>query len=116
MFEYREGGVVDGSKFSGWGGGGWGGGGWNGGWYGNNRPPGRPPVVRPPVQPPAGGAQLFIVTARWGIPANQVDVSDRLRSFVRNGRINTVVNSTSMGSDPARGAPKTLWVTYTIGG
>jgi hypothetical protein len=37
MFEYREGSVVDGSKFSGWGGGNWGTGPWNGTW--NN--PGR---------------------------------------------------------------------------
>jgi len=34
MFEYREGSVVDGAKFSGWGGGNWGNGGWNGGWNG----------------------------------------------------------------------------------
>jgi hypothetical protein len=32
MFEYREGSTVDGSIFSGWGGGNWGQGGWNGGW------------------------------------------------------------------------------------
>ena len=31
MFEYREGSIVDGTIFSGWGGGNWGGG-WNGGW------------------------------------------------------------------------------------
>jgi hypothetical protein len=114
MFEYREGSIVDGSKFSGWGGGNWGGGQWNGGWFGNQRPPVRPPVVRPPAPP--GQAQLFIVTARWGTPANQVDVSDRLRSFIRNGRLSTAVNKVTMGSDPAPGAVKTLWVTYTVGG
>ena len=32
MFEYREGSVVDGSQFRGWGRGEWGQGGWNGGW------------------------------------------------------------------------------------
>jgi hypothetical protein len=32
MFEYREGSTVDGTIFSGWGGGNWGQGGWNGGW------------------------------------------------------------------------------------
>ena len=37
MFEYREGSLVDGSQFSGWGGGGWGGGGWRGGWNGTVR-------------------------------------------------------------------------------
>src|SRR5207237_8661798 len=34
MFEYREGSVVDGSMFRGWGRGDWGGGGWRGGWEG----------------------------------------------------------------------------------
>jgi hypothetical protein len=45
VFEYREGSVVDGAQFSGWGGGSWGGGGWKGGWNGSggsNRPPVRP--------------------------------------------------------------------------
>jgi hypothetical protein len=37
MFEYREGSIVDGSQFSGWGGGGWGGGGWRGSWNGSTR-------------------------------------------------------------------------------
>ena len=39
MFEYREGGTVDGSKFRGWGRGDWGTGGWSGNWEGggNNR-------------------------------------------------------------------------------
>jgi hypothetical protein len=34
MFEYREGSMIDGSQFRGWGGGDWGNGGWNGGWEG----------------------------------------------------------------------------------
>jgi hypothetical protein len=45
LFEYREGSVVDGAQFSGWGGGSWGAGGWKGGWNGSggsNRPPVRP--------------------------------------------------------------------------
>ena len=114
MFEYREGSIVDGSRFSGWGGGGWGGGGWNGGWYGGNRPPQRPPVT--PPQPPPSQSQLYIVTARWGTPAFSDDITARLRSLVRNGRISTMVTTTTMGSDPTPGKPKTLWVTYSIGG
>src|SRR5258705_5804703 len=36
MFEYREGDVVDGSQFTGWGRGDWGRGEWHGGWGGGN--------------------------------------------------------------------------------
>jgi hypothetical protein len=36
-FEYREGSVVDGSMFTGWGSGNWGNGGWNGGWNSDHR-------------------------------------------------------------------------------
>jgi hypothetical protein len=37
MFEYREGSVVDGNLFTGWGRGDWGHGGWNGRWEGGSR-------------------------------------------------------------------------------
>src|SRR5882724_12676542 len=36
MFEYREGSIVDGSQFTGWGRGDWGGEGWTGGWGNGN--------------------------------------------------------------------------------
>lgn len=39
MFEYREGGTVDGSTFRSWRGGDWGNSGWNGGWEGSDRQP-----------------------------------------------------------------------------
>ena len=38
MFEYREGSVVDGSDFIGWGRGDWGKSDWHGGWDGEGRP------------------------------------------------------------------------------
>src|SRR5512142_142032 len=41
MFEYREGSVVDGSQFRGWGRGDWGRGGWNGPWEGRGEGRGR---------------------------------------------------------------------------
>jgi hypothetical protein len=112
MFEYREGSLVDGAQFSGWGGGNWGGGGWNGGWNGgggSNRPP-----VLPPVRPPAG-SQLNIVKAMYGAPGRNQDVAGQLRSMVRNGRLNITVNNSTMRADPAPGAAKTLWITYSTG-
>jgi hypothetical protein len=117
MFEYREGSIVDGSKFSGWGSGNWGNGGWNGGW---NPSPVPPPVVRPPVRPPGpptGGnpSQLTIQSASYGAGNRNRDVTARLQSMIRNGRLNTIINNTTMGSDPAPGAPKTLRISYSVG-
>jgi hypothetical protein len=42
-------------------------------------------------------------------------VTARLQSMIRNGRLNTIVNNTTMGSDPALGLPKTLRVSYSVG-
>lgn len=112
MFEYREKSIVDGSKFSGWGGGNWGNPGWNGGWNGTPGPP------APPGRPPTGGnqSQLQIISAMYGAPGRNRDVSARLRSMIRNGRLSTVVSNANMGIDPAPGTPKTLWLTYSSGG
>jgi hypothetical protein len=116
MFEYREGSIVDGSKFSGWGGGNWGNGGWNGGW---NPSPAPPPVVRPPVRPPGppmgGNPGLNILSASYGAGSRNRDVAGRLQSMIRNGRLSVIVNNTTMGSDPALGVPKTLRVSYSVG-
>jgi hypothetical protein len=115
QFDYREGSVVDGAQFTGWGGGNWGGGGWSGGWNGSVRPPVTHPG-RPPVRPPAGGiGQLNIVKAMYGAPGRNQDVAGRLQSLVRNGRLTLTVNYSTMGADPAPGAAKTLWVTYSVG-
>jgi hypothetical protein len=113
MFEYREGSLVDGSQFTGWGGGNWGGGGWNGGWNGGGRPPVAPPP-RPPARPPVGGS-LVIVSATYGAPGRTRDVTGRLQSLVRAGSLNITVNNATLGVDPAPQAPKTLRVTYTVG-
>jgi hypothetical protein len=117
MFEYREGSIVDGTKFSGWGSGNWGNGGWNGGW---NPSPTPPPVVRPPMRPPGpptGGnpAALTIQSASYGAGNRNRDVRARLQSMVRNGRLSTIVSNTTMGSDPAPGTPKVLRVSYSVG-
>jgi len=36
--------------------------------------------------------------------------------MVRDGRISIRVDNRTMGSDPAVGRPKILWVTYYVGG
>jgi hypothetical protein len=109
MFEYREGSTVDGSMFTGWGRGEWGNGGWNGGWGDNDRDDDR-----------RGGGnygQLNIVQATYGTDGrHRADVTGRLRSLIRDGRLDITVDNGTMGTDPAQGRPKTLWVRYTVGG
>ena len=102
-FEYGENQYVDGANFTAWRSGNWGRGGWNGGW-GHDSGPGIP----------HGG--LTIVSAQYGIGSNRWDVTGRLRSMVRDGRIWTRVDNDAMGGDPASGRRKSLWVTYYVGG
>lgn len=97
MFEYREGGVVDGSQFSGWRGGDWGQGGWNGGWGGSP-------------------AELSIIRATYGTGRRQLDVTERMRILASDGRLQLRVSNHSAGGDPAPGMPKSLRVTYSVGG
>ena len=116
-FEYRDNDIVDGSIFSGWGGGNWGDRPWQGGW---NPGPGwgiGNPGIRPPGgRPPAGNQRLQILSARYGAGRQQVDVTGRLQSLVQNGRINVQVNNGSMAAgDPAPNARKSLFVSYSVG-
>jgi hypothetical protein len=102
-FEYGEEQVVMGTMFTGWSSGNWGQGGWNSGW-GHDSGSGVP----------HGG--VTIVSAQYGEGPDRVDVTSRLRSMVRDGRISIRVDNRTMGSDPASGRPKILWVTYYAGG
>lgn len=125
MFEYREGSVVDGSQFTGWGRGDWGQGGWNGGWGDDDRndrdrdrdrdrPRDRSDDWN--NRPGSGyGQQLTIIRATYGAGNRTSDVTDRLRSLIRDGRLTITVNNDSIGTDPARGARKTLTVRYSTG-
>ncbi len=102
-FEYGENQIVNGAIFTGWKSGNWGRGGWNSGWghdTGSDVPQGA----------------VTIVTAQYGEGPNRRDVTSRLRSMVRDGRISMPVNNDTMGTDPAPGRPKTLWLTYYAGG
>jgi hypothetical protein len=78
VFEYREGSVVDGAMFSGWGGGQWG-----------------------------KRAEYVILRAWYGVAGRNVDVTQRLRELAARNAFFRMGNST-FGVDPARGVVKTL--------
>ncbi|MGB8986847.1 MAG: hypothetical protein WCC37_09615 [Candidatus Sulfotelmatobacter sp.] len=77
-FAYREGSVVDGSQFSGWGGGKWG-----------------------------NTGQYQILGAWYGTAKRNVDVTQRLRDLARRNTFFQMGNAT-FGVDPAPGVLKTL--------
>ena len=88
--------------------------------YGKCRTPAKksrvayPPTTYCPSAAASGGVR--IVSAQYGEGHNRLDVTSRLRSMVRDGRISIRVDNRTMGSDPAVGRPKILWVTYYVGG
>jgi hypothetical protein len=50
--------------------------------------------------PQTRAPELVIVSARYGAGNRYVDVRQRMQGRVQNGRLNLVVNNSSMGSDP----------------
>ena len=112
MFEYREGSVVDGSQFTGWGGGDWGRETWNGRWGDDARDD---RDNRWNDRPNQNYGQLTIIRATYGDGRRDRDVTDRLRSLIRNGRLTVTANNGTFGFDPAPGARKVLKVTYSTG-
>jgi hypothetical protein len=104
MFEYREGSVVDGSRFTGWGRGDWGHGGWNGGW--GDRDERRGNDGRGDARGGDDGAYQ-ILGARYGTHRRNVDVTQRLKELARQDVTFRMGNST-FGIDPDRGRVKTL--------
>lgn len=89
-FEYREGDVLDGSRFTDWRSGRWGQGGYNGGWGGGG---------------PGGGYR--IQQALYGTARRNVDVTPRLRELARADQTFRLSNDT-FGVDPDEGRVKTL--------
>jgi hypothetical protein len=109
MFEFREGSVVDGSMFRGWGGGDWGRGGWSGHWEGEGG--GDHDRDHDRGRPDQG--QYTILSASYGTRRHHVDVTDRLKDLARSDRTFVMGNGT-LGIDPDPGRVKTLRL-YTRG-
>ena len=59
---------------------------------------------------------LFILRGYYGAQGRTVNVTDRLRSMVRDGVLAVRVNNENFGGDPAIGADKVLIVIYRIRG
>jgi hypothetical protein len=59
---------------------------------------------------------LQIVRAFYGINNRTNDVSQLLRSQIRNNSLVLQVNNRNLGGDPAPGADKVLTVIYRFGG
>ncbi len=105
MFEYREGSVVDGSQFRGWGRGEWGQG-WSGRWEGGGDRDHDGDRDRGNYGRHDEG-QFVILGAQYGTRRHHVDVSDRLRELARHDRTFVMGNGT-FGVDPDFGRVKTL--------
>ena len=110
MFEYREGSVVDGSQFTGWSRGEWGRETWNGGWGDGDRDDRDRDRDRDRDD---RYGRLTIIRATYGAGNRNRDVTDRLRSLIREGRLTITANNDAFGGDPAPGARKVLMVTYS---
>ena len=98
VFEYREGDMLDGSRFAGWSGGRWGDSNYRGGWgdgprgdRGNRGDDG----------------EYRIQQALYGTSRRNVDVTERLRELARSDRSFRLTNDL-FGTDPAEGRVKTL--------
>lgn len=97
MFEYRDGDVIDGAMFVGWGTGQWGGPNdrWSGNWNGGGPPPA-----------PAG--QYQIISAQYGNARQHIDVTARLKQLAANNARYRV--DYKVFGDPAPGQAKSLRV------
>jgi hypothetical protein len=62
------------------------------------------------------GNGLRIIRAYYGVQGRTVNVTDLLRSRVRDGALALVVTNSAMGGDPATGADKILIVVYKYQG
>ena len=59
---------------------------------------------------------LHIIRAYYGVQGRTVNVTELLRSRVRDGGLNFVVTNSALGGDPAPGADKMLIVIYRFQG
>lgn len=100
-FDYPERAWIDGMQFTGWAGGRWGDANYNGGWAGN---PHRD-MDRDRGNQDEG--QFTILSASYGTPGHEVDVSGRLRELARRDEKFRMGNDT-FGVDPDPGRGKRL--------
>jgi hypothetical protein len=101
MFEYNEGSTVDGSLFIGWNGGNFARSGVNRSWGQSNS-----------TAAAVNRQSLNIVRATYGAGRQRRDVTGRLQSMIRGGRLSVNVDNGVMGGDPALNVPKELLVTF----
>ncbi len=59
---------------------------------------------------------LRISSARYGTSVRSTDVTNRLNSQIRDGRLSLQVNNDTMGGDPDSNRQKTLTVNFTLDG
>lgn len=59
--------------------------------------------------------RLQIERAIYGYNGKGNDVTNRVRSQIRNNRVEMEINNDTMGSDPNHGAKKNIKVVYTYG-
>lgn len=87
MFEYRDGSVVEGGMFRGWGRGEWGNGGWSGNWNSEG--------------------EFVILSAQYGSERRHVDVTNRLKELARHD-VTFRLDFSTFGVDPDEGHAKVL--------
>ncbi len=110
MFEYREGTVIDGGQFRGWGRGEWGQGEWSGNWSGE---PERHEEIRYQESEHHDEGQrrdegeFRILRAQYGTDRNYVDVTHRLKQLAR-ADLQFEMGNNTFGVDPDPGRVKTL--------
>jgi hypothetical protein len=61
-------------------------------------------------------ASVYIIRGYYGVQGRTVNVTDQLRSMMREGTLSLNVNNSNLGSDPAPGADKVLIVIYRFQG
>jgi hypothetical protein len=79
----------------------------------------RPPDRRPDDRRPdgdVGRGDIRIVSAFWGVPGRNREVTRLLQERMRDGRLRIRASNEEMGFDPALGSVKALTVVYEIRG
>jgi len=60
--------------------------------------------------------ELLILRAYWGVQGRTVNVTELLRTMLRENGLQVMANNRSLGGDPAPGADKVLIVVYRVQG